>query len=140
MLEVAAMCDELSAESDALELENMRLRCVILYDKLLSPQVCFFSRMLFLIFGTIFTLLALGSFQFEVLAPLWSSLRRMADGHQALFVALHRSMLKLPTGLCFFSYYRLTPYMSLTRRERSFCHRIGLRLIGPIDHRNPPFC
>lgn len=39
MLEVSAMCDELSAESDALELENMRLRCVIIYDQLLSPQV-----------------------------------------------------------------------------------------------------
>ena len=68
------MCDELDAESSALELETLRLRCVCAYGRLLTPQ-------------------------FAVIAgPLRASLRRMAASHQQLFVALHRSMLKLPTG------------------------------------------
>jgi hypothetical protein len=68
------MCNELDAESSALELETLRLRCVSAYGRLLTPQ-------------------------FAVIAgPLRASLRRMAASHQQLFVALHRSMLKLPTG------------------------------------------
>jgi hypothetical protein len=73
MTEVAAMCDELDAEASAMELETLRLQCVCSFDRLLSPQ-------------------------YDVIAPLWPSLRKMSIAHHKLFVALQRSMLKLPTG------------------------------------------